>query len=319
MSIFRSAYDTTALSGYVLKPIAIGIEKAQINGWTKYVGEGRNIYVIEGRREIDHVVPPFAHPFEVKSKDPDPKRVDPNDQYFQKDHFVVDVRPWGRWNDHKGEFTINNQIEYRLAVLRGRLNTVWIQEPAARLRDVSTVPAQVFASWISEALTRRFSLEPNEQQRIAVFAAYYYYSLFLDEMGNHDAMRIVQGVSKATNTKPQAVLDILDDLEDMGLKDKPIDDVKQFVNVLRTLSGSVRLADLSHGLLFTVLQNSLIVANGPELLAVALEHPPTWLTIVLAAATERSYKKSAIALIVERIHAGNAVGDFVLGVNRLTQ
>ena len=51
-------------------------------------------------------------------------------------------------------------------------------------------------------------------------------------------------------------------------------------------------------------------SNAKEILAVALEHPPTWYAIVFSSLEERTYKNSMIARVAERFGKGGAWVDF---------
>jgi hypothetical protein len=69
--------------------------------------------------------------------------------------------------------------------------------------------------------------------------------------------------------------------------------------------------------LFTVLGGTWFGANAKELVAVALEHPPTWISILLAAFTERSFRNSQLGKLAERGSNKKTGEDFVVAVLNL--
>jgi hypothetical protein len=77
------------------------------------------------------------------------------------------------------------------------------------------------------------------------------------------------------------------------------------------ITDSVRLKDFNAGVLFTLLGNTWFGANAKEMIAVATEHPPTWIAMLLSAFTERTFKNSQIAKILERNSFKKLSDDFV--------
>ena len=57
--------------------------------------------------------------------------------------------------------------------------------------------------------------------------------------------------------------------------------------------------------------NTWFGANAKEILAVALEHPPTWLSLVYIALKERSYKNTSLAKIALRYALNKGGNDFI--------
>jgi hypothetical protein len=64
-------------------------------------------------------------------------------------------------------------------------------------------------------------------------------------------------------------------------------------------------------MLITLTGQSWFGLNAKEILAIALEHPPTWTTIVHHALQERTYRNSVIAKLAERYIKGSNRTDFI--------
>jgi hypothetical protein len=62
--------------------------------------------------------------------------------------------------------------------------------------------------------------------------------------------------------------------------------------------------------LITILKSSWFGNNAAELLAVSLEHPPTWVSLVYTSLSERSFKNANLSKIVERYGKNNADNEF---------
>lgn len=284
MSIFRTAYDTKACEGFAVSKLQSEVSKSLTMGWLSPV-EDSPILRIDGADSLSANIPAFQHPLVVERDlgAPSPSLA-----------IVIDARPFGKWNQHQHKFEIRNAVEYDLLVFRAKLNSVWLSHPPEVLRDVSPLAMTTYCAWISENVARRFALDPLEQQKLAIFTGFLYQSLFTDlkELGERDKVRMAQSISKATYSKPQDVLDILDQFS------APLEDAKEFCKRAQEVTGSIRLADLNIGLLAQIIGKTWYGPNAPEVLFAALEHPPTWLTMMMAACVERTFKNSQIAKLV---------------------
>lgn len=282
MSIFRTAYDTKACEGFAVSKLQAEVGKAMTVGWLSPVPD-TPIRQVDGSDTLTSTIPSFSHPLVIEREG------------GQLD-LVIDIRPFGKWNPHQREFAVRNPIEHDLLVFRAKLNSIWISHPAEVLRDVSPFAMQVFCSWIAENVARRFALDPLEQMKLAIFTGFLYQSLFTDmkELTERDKLRMVQSIAKNTHAKNSDVLDMLDNFA------APLTGIKEFCDRAEEVTGSIRLQDFNIGVLFQILGRTWFGPNAPELTAVALEHPPTWLSIMMASASERTFKNSQIAKICER-------------------
>jgi hypothetical protein len=254
---------------------------------------------LEGGAPVADDVPAFAHPL-----------------VLQQDHaavnVVVDVRGYGKYEAHQALFHVRNAIGYTLAHYRAKLNYVWVTEAPAILRDISPLPMQAFASWISENVSRRWGLDPQEQFKVAVLAAIFYNSQFTDNATpeEREKMALVNAVARNLRCQMQDVLDVVDQVPYIA-------DVAEFCQRCALVTGSVRLQEMNAGVLFAILGGTWFDPNAKEMVAVALEHPPTWISILLHAVTERSVKNSAIAKMIERPSFRNEGQNFVRSVQNM--
>ncbi len=283
MSVFKTAYHTTFGNGFVTKRIVDAIQVAFVQGYLRSTDDART-FVVEGSDSMEEAIPGFAHPIEVIN----PKTKEAN--------IVVDVRAFGKWDNSKGTFQVRNSIEDTVARVRGHLNRIWITENPSILRDISSLPMSVFSSWISESLGKRYALDPRQQLNLAILAAVYYSSLFHDDatLDEREQMRLVSSISRNLRASAQDVMQITD-------KVSVVPNLHAFCSEAREVVGSVRLIELNPGLMYAIMGGTWYGGNNPkEQVAVALEHPPTWIALLSAAITERTFKDSIIAKIAER-------------------
>lgn len=280
MTIYLTAYDTLAGSGYKLDKIVQGIEKAIINGQYVVDENNKNVYRLYSH-ELDDI-PAFFHPLLVRDK--------------LDEKLILDLRQFTKFDRASGDFQFRLTNESSFQVNRGLLNAIWLERDPFVLLGISPIPMVVFSSWISENVARRFALDPREQLAIAIFAAYYYYCLFSDndQFDDEDTNRIVSSISRNLRCSAMDVVDILDRVPGV------VPGIEKFCQDLEEVTGSVRLKNFNTAALFQLLGGSWFGTNARELIAVSLEHPPTWIALVLSAFTERTYRNTILAKTAER-------------------
>jgi len=290
--IFKTAYETTACVGYRLDKTITSLKAAYISGDATLI-PSYNIYSLIGGSVISNEVPAFAHPLIVDIRN-DSKAL------------FIDSRSFGRFDTLNNLFKITNEVEYTLLLTRAKLNAIWLEGKEPWLRDVSPIPIAMYATWISESVGRRFALDPKEQFDLGILAAIFYISQFSDkvELEEKDKLRMVNSITRALRASAQDVIEILD-------KVSVISNVFEFCGKAAEITNSIRLKELNPGVLFTIIGGTWFGVNAKEMLAVAVEHPPTWISILLSSFTERTFKNSQISKITERSNFKKTGEDFV--------
>lgn len=313
MTLRETAYNTTACNGFLMEKTAVAIVEASIHGYLKDA-PGSGVLMVEGGYAAADAIPPFFHPMLVKlPAAPHPKNA-----------VVVDMRPFGAVDKSQNSFRVRNRVEYQLALHRAHLNQIWISQSPSLLRDLSKLPLTIFASWVSENVAKRYALDPAEQLKLAIYTAVFYLSNFMpavlasEKQGidEHDKTRFAAAISQALHCKAQDVLKVLDEETDVemmpGVGCPLIANTIHFCNIVSGIS--VRMKEFNTGVLFSILGGTWFGANAREMVAVALEHPPTWLAILLAAYNERTYNNSGITKLTERKSNRAAGEDYVRSV-----
>jgi hypothetical protein len=283
MTIFRSAYDTFACQDFVMTRTEHALDTVLYTGHLQMIPGSRTRELIGGIAMTD-AVPAFAHPIVLDNRKEETTDV------------VVDARAFGKYDPHKQAFVVRNKTEYDFIVLRGRLNTAWVSEAPSLLLNVSPLGMKMFAAWVAENLTKKLALDPREATVLQVYAAFYYHSLHLEDhpLSPSDKHRIIAAITKSTGIIASMVVEVVEHFE------HPISGVEQFCKLAQEVVASVRLAQLNVGLLYAILKSTWYGSGAAELVTVALEHPPTWLSMVAMASQDRSYKNAAINHLLER-------------------
>ncbi len=112
MTIYKTAYDTTAIAGRRVQETEDKLVKGLVSGAFSSTNVELNghtnsftLHLLEGGNSSADVIPYFAHPFHVKAlrQEEEGKKVM---------EFVVDVRNFGKWYSPNQEFVVRNRVEF---------------------------------------------------------------------------------------------------------------------------------------------------------------------------------------------------------------
>lgn len=307
MAIFKTAYDTTVGKAANIAKIKNAIIETIIHegvwGFDYNLAsaeDGIRPMFIASKADSEANIPFFIHPMIVSL-----------DQIKKEEVMVcTDIRSFASYNKNSQNehdiLNVRNKMELDLARIRTVLNIVWIKDRPMSLRDISTIPTAVFGNWVSETIAKRYALDPKDQMTIMILACIYYNTLFSpsSKIDEEDHVRVAGSIIKMTRAPSGMVSEIFDKVTDMS-------GIKDFCTNIREICQNTRLDDFNEGVLVSLLITSWFGTNSKEMLAVALEHPPTWIAIVYSSFVERTYKNSGIAKISQRYAQGKGETDFV--------
>lgn len=307
--MFKSPYDTTLLSAFNITPTLRAIERAYVTAKEQFTlpikgdDENRNIgsdilTLVPGHAEV----PLFAHPISFTT-------------VHKTTVTVADVRSFTRLT-RDNQVVISSPLDYQFTVLRAVLSHRWLDDLNYRdLANLGVIPMRIFSQWLTNVITTRLGLNPDIQIRVAVIAAYYYQCLFIkDDKGvidEREKQKIALLIARATFADVKNVFDIIDNVG-------TITNVTELVHALVTHSNSMRFENFNLEFLYTVLNGSWFGANSKEVLAAALEHPPTWIALSWVCLTERGYKNTKIGQILYNVKS-DEIDAFVKNVMGLVK
>lgn len=280
MSIFQTAYDTTVMQGYDQERINTSILKALINKDNvakKYLVQA----IYKGTSAV-----PFRHPFAL---------ID-NNKYSG---MFIDVRTLIRNVEDNGSYTVSNNPEYDLLVNRAALNVKWLDNP--KTLDISPSElASIYARWIASNITKRFSLDANSTAAIEILSMFFYRTLFIESVGFdkyfiEDSILFINNNTKYPVELVQSILSDIDSLIN----------IRELTNLFYTKTNNQRLKGFNSGLLISVLGGTWFGQQRQELLAIALEHIPTFHSLILASIKENLYRKTGFNQTVESVLKSN--------------
>lgn len=277
--MFPTPFDTAACRSYNRDAIAKGIKLAMVEDNVMHLDtiNGGGVRSVMGIKPGDEDTPTFSHPFHDK----------------ETNIIFMDTRPYMKLNRDK-TFGYSNISEYQFQLARCILTEHWIGEEPTDLLNLGELAPLVFCRWLSEAIVRKLGLTPAEQVQVTVVTLFYWYSLFRDPTNDFDErekMKIVTKLTQITQIPATLTMPMLDEIQVMS-------GVHHYVDTLARLVHNPRIQSLNVPLLFAILGGSWFGFNVKETIAVATEHPPTFIAIVAQALDSRSYRKSVIGRLV---------------------
>lgn len=281
--MYISAYDTTLCRNFKTDTLTKELSKVAFNSIRANNSSIPSDVILITPEHQE--VPQFAHPFILQSAI----------AHDNKPSFCVDIRSCSRIVGH--ELVISGKDEYEFQMTRVLLTKFVAEKGLEDLGAMANFPMQFFITWLSEAIGRVKRLDPRVQMNVGIICGVYFLSAFRDESGPYsekEKLRYSGLINRVMRYPAQDVIDLIDKLSPMAT-------LGDFSNNVAEHSGSVRMNDINPPFIYTAVGGGWFGFNAREVLAVSLEHLPTLYSLVFAAATQRAFKKTVVAGIVERI------------------
>lgn len=291
MTIFSSAYKTTATNGFNLKKTEDAIAVAEISGELTYTPNFK-VRAVQNESTVLNNIPTFEHPLVLKDSD-------------KMTYVAVDIRQFGTVDRQTKQYRVRNTLDHDTAVLRAKLDYIWNTKEPKHLSELHPLPAVVFAAWLSESIGRKYYLDGEEQLRVAILAGYFYQCLFTNEVkfDEKEFQRVVGNVASTTSASAEDVFAILDNVP-------VLQNIDDFCKYCEIVTESVRLKELNPGVLITMMGGTWFAHNRVEVVGVALEHPPTWIAVLVACYKSRSYKSTTLGRLADSKNKGDVASGF---------
>ncbi|QVD49099.1 hypothetical protein LUCX_29 [Xanthomonas phage vB_XciM_LucasX] len=298
--MFSSPYQTTACSAYQHQVPAIqsALKRALIHDdlapaeslkGTKFPG----VYMVPPHAKE---VPNFTMPIEFES---------PNGLAV-----AVDIRGLVK-STGESSFKIQAPAEYAGLVLRGALTLGWLKGDQSTMRRFNDLAAKVFVRLLSESLVRRLGLSPYDQPAVVVVCGLFYYCNFIDgkqAVSKAEKDKIAVAVARLSRIAPNTVAEILEQ------ELPPIQSLDSFCDALRAVLNNPRLENVNAAFIMTLMGGLWYGGNARQIMAVALEYPPVWLSLIYQAVDDRSFSGAGLTKMVDTENRNNAARAFSLDV-----
>ena len=307
--IYQNAYET--LFGSIVNHTELTKRLESVPYLADYsekkvpITTGLNIYYVSpftDREMRSDPIPTFKHPYLFH-----------NGFESAIDILITDVRPYLNEKStlFDNKFITSNPTELNFAFLRTLLNAYLITE----LKEYSyrfVYANTVYAAWISDTVSKRYGLDPEDQLKVFITAYYFYLSLLQSTPLTETEMTLKsKQVVDATRSTASFVLSVAETI------DPNMSSLNDLIKNIQAVTKNNRLDDLNVGTLATIVSSTWYGTFSKDIIAVALEHVPSFTAIVGISVTQRYYKKSMIAQIAEIYGKQNRLMSFVENINHL--
>lgn len=235
---------------------------------------------ITGTYPSESKIPPFAHPISILN-------------IRGKNFICSDLRLFLR-KDITSDFSkrISNRLDFDYAVSRTVLNLFWAGGRSSEFRSGFSFSAKVFSEWVSQILIGGLGMEMQEATPVQIVSLAYYYSLCCDtpDEAIEDKQRLTDWVYSLTGFTEGGISKVIGLLKPMATLSDLIDNLKLVVE-------NIRLHKLNAGTFTSLIRSNWYGINAPQVLAVCVEHPPTWTALVHHSLASKGYQRCLIGQV----------------------
>lgn len=266
-------------------------EKVKIKPFTnEYVT--LNPVILYGLSDLEKDIPTFKHPVINK----------------EYKWIALDLRNAVKLNDTKEDYEIKNSMEYHFRLYRFMLTGLWSVGKQHSLYNLK-LPHIAFGNWISENLTRKFGLDLNTQIQLKILAYIYYDRLFTNNYTSEDFAKLIIRLKDDIFVQ-EAITNVYEKIQSL-------ENIDDFCKACYDVTGNIRLKNLTFDVLINIFANSWMSIDGKEIALLALEHPPTWISMVYMSTVDRLLSKSNVGNTVSRMNRKNKIEEFSQSFDQL--
>ncbi|WBF04773.1 hypothetical protein [Erwinia phage vB_Ea277G] len=282
--MFKSAYETTSGSSFFDATLSRRLILARAEGvLTNSVVDGcPDLYAVLESDARSKDIPTFEHPVRVE----EPGR---------PEYWVIDLR------SHAGKIRANGgklpmEGGSGILVKRTLLEIYWNKFGGLAVQHAGDLPMAVYARWLSGLLSTRCNLDAAVQAQVLLLAAFYYCCQHIekDRLTEKQCEAFCLRISRALRVNPSDVIRFLSQVNYM-------DNLGEFCDELKARVYSKSLSIVDSRFIYTITMTSWFGGTDARaLIAAALEFPPVFIALVLAAGKEPLYRKTTLSEIVKR-------------------
>lgn len=256
--------------------------------------EGKDIFFVT---DADLDVSPFQHPL------------------YDADEDIVylDVRGYSIL-DRNGDFRLKGDLDSELLLLRAKLELAWIHGTANELFTAFSFSNDVYVRWLTETLTREFSLNPAQDTQLKVLIALFNIGQYYNSITEPALItRYYRLISQQYYVDMDTVQEIASRLTQTFPRD-----IAEFVAAIKEANISTRMANINEVSILNVLGGAWFMTAQPTLVVgLGLEYPPAFAAMVTMALNYRLFKKTSIGGVVDRLTKGSKKEDHIRALKYL--
>ena len=300
MPIYSDGYKTAAGAVVNTHPIEKAIKEAIVRDGVDKVTLGvkpqGNVhpFFLTGTHSSEAQIPAFTHPIAFLN-------------YEGKDYLCTDIRMFIRKGTPPDDIEsgIRNKSEVDFSVSRSILNLAWITGGVNEIKNSLRWAAKVYSTMVASVIARENNLDYRDETLVVIAAEYYYRTLFIsqEKITEEQKEDLAIHTIKSTQAPAELVHRVFDNMPDFS-------NIREWCVALGKVVENPRLENFNYGLLLELLRNAWLYTDGKRIMAVALEHPPTWCAMVYCSIVDRGLRNSMVARFSDTLGKRGVADDY---------
>lgn len=302
MTVYRTPYNTIAgstlpdkkkLEKQILPLLVAGnIKDSNLDVIT--TSSITPIYITGKNVEEDNI-PLFTHSINLIYKDK---------EYLCTDLRLVLNKKQLR-NDYDFKESIRNSTEYNFLKGLSIATLAWSLGEIDNIRTNMKYAAHVFTVLLSGIISSSYSLDLGDKVKLNILGLIYYRMLF------EEKEELDNSVKEISFIQCQSLLGVSKEVFDsVANKLTKLSSINDYCESAKSICESTRLDNLNLPMLLTLLKSVWYGTNAKDYIGIALEHPPTWVSLLYVSLTEKTYKRSKIYSVAFDLKKGSNIVSF---------
>lgn len=293
--MIETPYSATPCKGYVLDKVVSALRQLEIDG--QLIGEYAPVMFV-APMSVD--VPAFTQP------------ITPFDAPSLQSKIILDGRALFRMTGReiKTARPIRQDL-LDLTLIRARLQLRWAGNEQVKrdLLNIGAYPAKVYINWVARSIGSRLGMDIAQVMTLSVVAGYWFAQQFGQNTAPKDLERCAVMASRWTHVPTDQVFTLLGEL-------KPLNTLADFVALAKARVEGQRIQELSTAIIYAFLGSNW-GSTAKETTAVALEHPPTFYTMLYMGIQDRGMGKMPLSQMAKTLARSNEDREFARSVEHL--
>lgn len=198
---------------------------------------------------------------------------------------------------------LRNETEYTFIILRASIMGYYLNNDEMSINNIKDELASAFGSWISTSCLTTYALTVEEVILLRIILMYYYYSVMqATEINLSNIKRVLVSIGKyfGSSVSSSYIEDVLEVItkEDSLMNPNTLEDLVRLIKVVFE-PHSDKLKNMTSLSLLQMILNTWIGDNSNEIVAVSLEHPPTFAAVCYLALSSNSFKYTKLSNILD--------------------
>nr|DAO83387.1 MAG TPA: hypothetical protein [Caudoviricetes sp.] len=298
MAIFYSPYETTIGSKFNTDRSQAAIRQSLglRYPWMKINEANKTIFIYP-----NPVVPTFSHPLTLET-------------VKGLTYTVCDLSSFIR-ERQEGEYVVANKPLFSLQTIRTVLTSDLINNGTRSIKSLSPNVVKTYVDLITSSLSMAFSLNNEEVLALRALSGWMYYSMLHNDpyAGELEFDALIAKLSREINIPSSFLYRYIDQ--------EFYKNVSDFLEKLRQKITNPAVQKINEGLFYTVIAKNLnanvwIGLEKQEILAMSVEHIPTFVATLVICLSEQVFKNAGLTKMALRNFARDKA-NFILAVNSI--